>query len=172
MTFLIRLPHSEPGSVGRRLRFMQLNLVWLVLGLATAATINSLALTSDYLGVVLPQVSVDLAVLILLVGTRTAGPEFLRTMVFPIGLGLFYLLEQSLQGMAAMPLIFGIWFGLANRLLARPVSLPALLGQSAVILATGLLFWRHLGVYPIGTLAGLVGYAALSTRRTGPRVVA
>ncbi len=150
---------------------MLLNLVWLLVGISAATAIHSQALTSDHLVVLLPQLSFALSVAILLVGIKAAGPVFFRDMVVPLELGVCHLLCQPLPGMAIMPLIFGIWFGLANRLLARPVSLPAFTGQVAVIVSAGLLFWRHLGTGPLWGVAGVAVYAALSHRGSSRRVL-
>jgi len=150
---------------------MELNLVWLLVGITAAATLNSVALTSDYLGIVLPLLSFALSIVILLIGTRTAGLGFFRAMALPIGLGNFFLLSPPLPGMAILPVILGIWFGMANRLLARPLSVLGLIGQTSPIAAAGLLFWRHLHIYPAWTLAGLFCYAILSNRSSGRRVL-
>ena len=150
---------------------MNLSLIWLLVGIVTAYTLNSLALTSDYLGVVLPQLSFALSMLILIIGTRAAGLGFFRAMVLPVALGVLFLLRQPLPGMGVMPLIFGCWFGLANRLLARPVTLLTFAGQVAVIVSADLLFWRHLGSGLLWGVAGIACYAALSHRRSGRRVL-
>lgn len=142
---------------------MNLNFAWLLMGLTTALAIQSLDLSSDSLQITLPFSTLALSIGILILGTRAGGLEFLRDMVVPVELGVFYT--------AALPLILGSWLGLANRLLARPVSLFGFIGQSAIILSAGLLFWRHSGIYPIWTAAGLACYSALSTRPGGRRVL-
>lgn len=35
----------------------------------------------------------------------------------------------------------------------------AFIGPSAIVISMGLLFWRHLGGFPIWTLSGLACYA-------------
>lgn len=150
---------------------MFLNCAWLLVGLTGSATLHSLALTSDHLGTVLPQLSFVLSVLILLIGSRAGGLDFLRDMVIPLELGVFYLMCQPLPGMAVLPLLVGFWFGLSNRLLDRPVTGLAFLGQSYLIVSAGLLFWRHLGLYPGWTLAGMLCYGFLSNRPSGRRVL-
>jgi len=150
---------------------MNLNLVWLLLGITTAATLSSLSLTSDYLGIVLPLLGVALSIVTLLIGSRTGGLGFFRGMVVPVGIGDFFLLDHPLSALTIMPLIFGIWFGLANRLLAQPLSLLAFTGQVAVVVSADLLFWRHLGTGPLWGIAGMAVYAALSHRPGGRRVI-
>lgn len=146
--------------------------IWFWLGIGTGYAYLTLDRSSDHLGQMLPIYVALLSVMVLLIGSKFSGLDFLRDMVVPVELGILWVANQPLPGMASTSLVLALWLGLANRWIAKPVTVASLIGQSVVILSPWLLLWQHCGASPAWVLVGLAGYAVLSNRPSGRRVFA
>ncbi len=146
--------------------------IWFGLGIGTGYAYLTLDRSSDHLGQMLPTYVALLSVMVLLIGSKFSGLDFLRDMVIPVELGVLWVANQPLPGMASTSLVLGLWLGLANRWIAKPVTVASLIGQSVMILSPWLLLWQHCGASPKWVLVGLAGYVVLSNRPSGRRVFA
>lgn len=146
--------------------------IWFWLGIGTGYAYLILDRSSDHLGKMLPSYVALLSVVVLLIGSKFSGLDFLRDLLVPAELGILWVANQPLPGVASTSLVLGLWLGLANRWIAKPVTVASLIGQSAMLLSPWLLLWQHCGASPMWVLVGLAGYAILSHRPSGRRVFA